>query len=69
MTAPPLLVPEAKADVTEAYLWYEEQSIGLGMEFLRCVETVLLSIQRTPQSYPVVHMSYRRVLVRRFPTG
>lgn len=67
MTSPPILVPEAKADVADAYLWYEDQSLGLGMEFLRCVETTLLSIQRTPSIYPVAHETYRRALVRRFP--
>lgn len=67
MTRPPILIPEAKADVADAYLWYEEQSLGLGIEFLRCVETALLSIQRMPLIYPVVYESYRRALLRRFP--
>lgn len=67
MSEPPILIPEAKADVAAAYLWYEEQCLGLGMEFLRCVEAALLSIQRTPMIYSVVHGSYRRALVRRFP--
>jgi len=63
----PILVPEAKVDVAEAYFWYEEQSLGLGLEFLRCVEAILLSIQRAPLIYPIAHESYRRALVRRFP--
>ena len=67
MTSPPILVPEAKADVADAYLWYEDQSLGLGMEFLRCVEVALLSIHRTPLIYPIAHETYRRVLLRRFP--
>lgn len=67
MISPPILVPEAKADVADAYLWYEDQCLGLGMEFLRCVEAALLSIQRTPLIYPMVHETYRRALVRRFP--
>ena len=67
MSTSPILIPEAKADVADAYLWYEDQSLGLGMEFLRCVEVALLSIQRTPMIYPVVHEAYRRTLVRRFP--
>ena len=67
MTSPPILVPEAKADIADAYLWYEDQSFGLGMEFLRCVEVALLSIQRSPLIYPVVHETYRRALLRRFP--
>ncbi len=67
MSKSPILIPEAKTDVADAYLWYEEQSLGLGMEFLRCVEAAVLSIQRTPMIYPVVHEAYRRALVRRFP--
>lgn len=61
------LVPEATADVADAYQWYEDQSFGLGMEFLRCVEAALLAIQRTPMIYPVVHETYRRAFLRRFP--
>ncbi len=64
---PVVLVPEAERDVREAYLWYEGQSPGLGMEFLRCVEAALDSIGRLPLACPVVHGSYRRKLVRRFP--
>ena len=41
MTSSLALVPEAKADVADAYLWYEEQGLGLGMDFLRCVEAAL----------------------------
>lgn len=67
MTTDPILVPEAKADVADAYLWYEEKSLGLGMDFLRCIEASLFSIQREPLIYPVVHETYRRALVRRFP--
>jgi len=69
MTSAPILIPEAKADVADAYLWYEEQSLGLGMDFLRCVEAALLSIQRAPLIYPVVHDTYCRALVRRFPVA
>lgn len=67
MTNSLLLLPEAKSDIADAYIWYEEQSAGLGMEFLRCIEAVLLSIQRTPKIYPEVWESYRRALVSRFP--
>jgi plasmid stabilization system protein ParE len=67
MTAPPILVPEAQTDIADAYLWYEEQDLGLGLEFLRCVEVALLTIQRMPLIHPVVHGTYRRALVRRFP--
>jgi plasmid stabilization system protein ParE len=67
VTLPPILLPEAHADVAAAYLWYEDQTPGLGLDFLRCVEVALLSIERNPKIYPVMHETYRRALVRRFP--
>ncbi len=63
----PVLLPEAKNDVMAAYLWYEEQSAGLGMEFLRCIEAALLSVQRNPKLYAIAHKTFRRALLRRFP--
>mgnify|MGYP003606001776 CR=1 FL=1 len=44
MTEAPILLPEAKEDVADAYQWYEEQSLGLGMDFLRCIEATLVSM-------------------------
>ena len=67
MNQPPILLPEAKADVANAYVWYENQSLGLGLEFLRCVEAALTAIQRSPVIFQIVFGSYRRILVRRFP--
>ena len=62
-----IFIPEARNDIAEAYLWYEEQSLGLGMDFLRCIEASFLSIQRNPLLYQIVHEHYRRALARRFP--
>lgn len=39
-----LLRPEAEADITEAYQWYEEQAEGLGEEFLRAVDACLAAV-------------------------
>lgn len=61
------LLPEAKNDIKQAYQWYEEQSLGLGMDFIRCLEAVLFLIQRTPNIYPTIHESYHRAIMRRFP--
>lgn len=62
-----IFIPEARNDIEAAYSWYEEQSLGLGMDFLRCIESSFLSIQRNPLLCQVVHENYRRALVRRFP--
>ena len=62
-----VFLPEARQDIAEAYSWCEGQDPGLGADFIRCLEVAILSIERHPRIYPVVHENYRRALVRRFP--
>ncbi len=59
--------PAANADITDATLWYEAKSAGLGSEFLRAADACLSEIQRIPGRFPLVHKSMRRALMRRFP--
>ena len=61
--------PEAERDLTEAYGWYEDQRVGLGEEFLSCVEAAIESVKRNPEMYERLHGEVRRVLTRRFPFG
>jgi plasmid stabilization system protein ParE len=67
MAAEFIIAPEAEQDIAEAYTWYEGRRTGLGEEFLSCVEACLEAIRRTPEMHAVVHETYRRGLVRRFP--
>ncbi|MDJ0674845.1 MAG: type II toxin-antitoxin system RelE/ParE family toxin [Calothrix sp. MO_167.B42] len=62
-----IILPEAEQDAAEAYAWYEQQESGLGEEFLRCVDACIQSIRRNPQIYRIIHESYRRAVLRRFP--
>src|SRR5260221_10277949 len=62
-----ILAPETEHDMAEAYAWYERQRLGLGEEFMGCVDAALQAILRTPEAGLVVHEHYRRKLVRRFP--
>jgi len=62
-----IIRPEAEADLANARDWYEGQRVGLGAEFLLCVEEVLERIGRTPEMYAVVYHSARRSFTRRFP--
>lgn len=64
-----LLRPEAEADISESYRWYEGQVEGLGEEFLRTVDASISIIQRNPSVYAPVHKDVRRALVRKFPFG
>ena len=62
-----VVAPEATKDIQEAYSWYEARRVGLGEEFLSCVDACVQSLFRAPLMYAVVHENYRRAFVRRFP--
>jgi plasmid stabilization system protein ParE len=62
-----LIAPEAASDIESAYAWYEKRRIGLGEEFLGCVDAIIQGLSRAPDMYPKVYKEYRRALVRRFP--
>ncbi len=67
MAAEIVLTPEATEDADAAYAWYEGQRIGLGEDFLVCLEACFERISRNPELSPMVREPYRRALVRRFP--
>jgi plasmid stabilization system protein ParE len=67
MPAKLVIAPEAELDIAEAYVWYERRRIGLGEEFLTSVDASIVGIRRQPEIYPLIHETYRRSLVRRFP--
>jgi len=52
-----------------AFGWYEDRVLGLGREFLRCVDVSIAQISRAPETHPALHQNIRRVLTRRFPFG
>ena len=62
-----VIAPEVEHDINEAYCWYEERRIGLGEEFLSCLEACIQVIIRSPEIYVKIHDEYRRALLRRFP--
>ena len=62
-----IVQPEAEAEITEAFRWYEDKNEGLGSEFMRALEASLSSIQRNPTAYAIVYKQMRRALLRRFP--
>jgi plasmid stabilization system protein ParE len=62
-----LLRPAAKADLREAFGWYETQQTGLGDEFLQAVERKLTHIESNPLQFPAVRNVTRRAIVARFP--
>ena len=59
--------PEAELDLQDAYSYFEQCKVGLGTDFMECVENALAKVSANYEHYPIVHQSIRRILVRRFP--
>lgn len=59
--------PEAELDLQEAYSYFEQCRLGLGADFIECVQNALAKVLENHEHYPIVHKSIRRILVRRFP--
>lgn len=57
----------AKEEIELAFLWYERQRPGLGLEFLGCIEASLENIISFPESYQTIYACFRRCVIRRFP--
>lgn len=58
---------EAEFDIGENFDFYEGKRVGLGQDFLLCVEEALDKIQRNPLIYRKIHKDLRRIPIRRFP--
>lgn len=61
--------PEAEKDLQEAFDYYQTCRVGLGHEFMMCVEVALKSIQRNPAQHPIIYKHIYRNFVQRFPFG
>jgi toxin ParE1/3/4 len=64
-----ILDPEAEAEIANAALWYDRRKPGLGLDFVRAVDSALDAVQRNPLQYQLIWKQYRRVGVARFPYG
>ena len=62
-----LLREEARREVLEAFAWYEERRIGLGVEFRDALEATIARALRHPLVYAAGDRGLRRALVSRFP--
>ncbi|MBM4367026.1 MAG: type II toxin-antitoxin system RelE/ParE family toxin [Deltaproteobacteria bacterium] len=67
MSLPVVFRPEARTEVVEAWVWYEEQRPGLGDEMVACLDAAVAAASRNPEAYARNYGEARRALVRRFP--
>lgn len=62
-------LPAAVQELHDAFEWYQDQSDGLGYEFLAEVDTAARLLASWPNSWSRLTGSLRRCLIRRFPYG
>ncbi|MBF2002311.1 MAG: type II toxin-antitoxin system RelE/ParE family toxin [Synechococcales cyanobacterium M58_A2018_015] len=59
--------PLAEQELLDAATYYEEQKLGLGLEYLEEVEHAVNFLSRYPESGPEVRGSVRRLTLPKFP--
>lgn len=60
---------EAKYDIFDAFLWYEEQREGLGLDFELCLEAGLYTLNKHPLLFEEKYQNVRIHFIERFPYG
>ena len=58
---------EAEKEVDEAFLWYEQQVVGLGYAFLSALDEGVELIRRFPLGFEVARGDLRKCSLKRFP--
>ena len=59
----------AKADLSDASKWYEEQQKGLGKRFLNEMKAAFETICNNPVGFPIRYDDYRIYYTKTFPYG
>ncbi len=57
----------ARNDLELVLLWYERQRLGLGFDFLDCIEVALQNVIENPEMSQVRYLNFRGCVIRRFP--
>ncbi len=58
---------EAKDDIINAFLWYEEQKPKLGEKFIKIIDDYFYSIAKQPKLFPVISDNLHKASVKKFP--
>lgn len=67
MSFPIRFLPEAKAEFDAGSDWYEQQRVGLGVDFIARVREVLTRLAVNPSLHAAVYGDVRKAVVRQFP--
>lgn len=69
MSSTLIIKPSAEEDITDAFLWYQQQQVGLGVFFVNEIDKALDLITVFPNAFEVRYEKVRIVFTDRFPFG
>jgi plasmid stabilization system protein ParE len=61
------ILPQAKQDLKEIAIWYEEAQKGLGKRFLACVKAEMTLVKEKPLIFQTKYDNNKTILVNNFP--
>jgi plasmid stabilization system protein ParE len=67
MNPAPVWNKTARQEMEAAFIWYEQQVLGLGWQFADEVEAAIAAIHAQPNAFPIIHAKLRKFVLRRFP--
>ncbi len=62
-----IILWSADSDAIEACAYYEEESAGLGHDFIMCLEEVFSRIKQFPAMAPIFYNEFCKMKVLRYP--
>lgn len=64
---PVIFHPATQEEIKQSFDWYQEQSLGLGSEFIDELEESIASIRTLPSAWNKMGVGHRRFVLSRFP--
>jgi len=62
-----ILKEEARAEISDAYYWYESKQNKLGERFLNKLDDSFISIKNNPKIYAKKYKEMRQAIIDKFP--
>lgn len=62
-----IIESEARVELYDAAIWYEERKAGLGEEFLDEFLNVLDYLEDKPLLFSIINNDFRQVVMKKFP--
>lgn len=59
--------PDVAKEIKSSYQWYQNQTDGLGQDYLSELESSFQTIRELPNTWPKFQNGFRRFLLSKFP--